>query len=301
MSKEIEKRINERISKRISERISERVYERMDDIWKRPVLLGEGTFSKVYRVTNSQSKELVVCKQSWQKHLAEREALILAKIKHPLFPVYKGMGEWKGIYCLFMEYIPGMNLRQYVNKRGKLSLERALDIVLELSEGLLYLHELSNAVIFRDLKPENVMIQQDGRVRLLDLGCVYITGDKQNGLAGTRGYAAPEQLRAGGHVGMESDVYALGKLFHFMLTGQDTFPCRYPKGVPRELQRLLARALEVEPKKRVPDIRSFLAELAIYKDKNPIKRLWKGKTVRNSEKKYNFYFKRNIIKGFNCF
>lgn len=283
----------------MSTKIEDSVNERKNDgIWKQPVLLGEGTFSKVYRVTNSITGEFAVCKQSNQKHLAEREALLLAKIKHPLFPVYKGEGEWKGKQCLFMEYIPGMDLGKYVRKRGKLSMERALDIVLDLAEGLLYLHELSKSVIFRDLKPENVMIQQDGRVRLVDLGCVYIVGDKENGLAGTRGYAAPEQLREGGYAGMESDVYALGKLFHFMLTGQNIFPCGYPKGVPRGLQRFLARALVSEPKKRVPDIRSFLAEVVIYKEKNPIKRLWKGKTGRSMERKYSFYFKRNIIKGF---
>lgn len=276
-----------------------RIEEKINgNIWNQPVLLGEGTFSRVYRVTNSITGEFTVCKQSNQNHMAEREALLLAKIEHPLFPVYKGKGEWKGKQCIFMEYIPGMDLGKYVRKRGKLSLERALDIVLDLAEGLLYLHELSESVIFRDLKPENVMVQQNGRVRLLDLGCAYITGDGKNGLAGTRGYAAPEQLRAGGDAGMECDVYALGMIFHFMLTGQDEFPGRYPKGVPGGLQRFLARALEKDPKKRVPDIRSFLAEVVIYKEKNPVKRLWKGKTGKNMEQKYDFYFKRNIIKGF---
>lgn len=252
-------------------------------------MLGKGAFSEVYRVTNEATGELAVCKISSLPEFGKREAQLLEKIRHPLFPAYKGQMMIQNKHYLLMEYICGSTLQQYVKKRGGLSQERAVEILLELAKGLNYLHERNNPIIFRDIKPENVMIQQDGRVRLVDVGCAYVTGSRDGSRAGTRGYAAPEQLKEGAEIGRESDVYALGKLLGYMLRGR--------KGISGGLLQLQKRATAEEPMYRIPDMRTLIFQLEIYRKKG--KRwqwLWNGKNILRKKTESDFYYKKNIHK-----
>lgn len=251
------------------------------------VLVGKGTFSEVYRVRNEATKEFVVYKISSRTELAEKEANILEKISHPLFPAYKGKFYENGQFVLIMEYICGEQLQKYVKRRGGLSQHRAVEIVMELAEGLSYLHELSETVIFRDIKPENILIQQDGRVRLVDLGCANTCGVPPQNRAGSRGYAAPEQFKQGNEIGVESDVYALGKLLTFMLTGT-----RY---VSPGLKMLIKRAIQENPRQRIPDMRTLRKLLLPYKEKNRIKRIWLRVKSRGNMKE-SFFYETNIKK-----
>lgn len=234
-----------------------------------PVLLGKGAFSEVYRVANEVTGEFAVCKISSQTELAQREAQLLKQIRHPLFPAYKEQWVMRNKHYLLMEYICGSTLQQYVEKRGGLCQERAVEILLELARGLNYLHEQINPIIFRDIKPENIMIQQDGKVRLVDVGCAYVTGSRDGSRAGSRGYAAPEQLQEGAGVGRESDVYALGKLLDYMLRDQ--------KHISGGLLQLQKRATKEEPFHRIPDMRALILQLEGYDA-------------------CGFYYKKNIIK-----
>ena len=251
------------------------------------VLLGTGAFSKVYRVMDEETKEFVVCKISSWTELAKKEADILEKINHPLFPAYRGKFYENGQFCLIMEYICGEQLQKIVKRRGGISQQRAVEIVLELAKGLLYLHELPEPVIFRDIKPENVLIQQDGRVRLVDLGCAYICGVPPENRAGSRGYAAPEQFIQGEEIGMESDVYALGKLLEFMLAGT--------RKVSPGLKRLMKRAVQEEPKQRIPDMRTFRKLLLPYREKDALKRV-RLKVQNRNLGKNSFFYKTNVRK-----
>lgn len=257
--------------------------------WKHPVLLGKGAFSKVYRVTNEATGELAVCKISSQLELAEREAMLLEKIRHPLFPAYRGRMVMQDKHYLLMEYICGSTLQQYVEKRKGLSQERAVEILLELAKGLNYLHEQSDTIIFRDIKPENILIQQDGRVRLVDVGCAYVTGSRDGSRAGTKGYAAPEQLKEGIVIGRESDVYALGMLLGYMLKGQ--------KGISGGLLRLQKRATEEDPIHRIPDMRTLILQLESYAEKgNWWQRLQYRRDNMGMGTNAGFYYKKNIHK-----
>ena len=240
-----------------------------EEKWTHPILLGKGAFSQVYRVTNEATGELAVCKITSRPELAKGEAQLLQKIRHPLFPKYLGQRQEAGRYFLYMEYICGCELRQYVERRGSLSPERAVEIVLELAQGLNYLHEQPEPVIFRDVKPENVMIQQDGRVRLVDVGCAYVSGTGDGSRAGTKGYAAPEQLLEDVELGRESDVYALGKLLEYMLKGR--------KRISKDLLQLIKRATRENPRQRIPDMRTFMLQLEGYEE-------------------CGFYYKKNIYK-----
>lgn len=263
-------------------------------------MLGKGAFSEVYRVKDDAAGAFWVCKVSSQVELAEHEAELLGKVNHPLFPKYRGRGLWQDRHYLLMEYVCGGTLGDYVRKRGSLSVGRAVEIAMELAEGLCYLHEQSETIIFRDIKPENVMVQMDGKIRLVDLGCACVAGRAEYGRAGSPGYAAPEQLAEGCSVGAESDVYGLGKLLYFMLTGKEMCGGRMEKcrHIPGGLMRLLYRATRQEPRKRIPDMRSFIQQLAVYEKGGSVPGRLKSRSLSvNGGRESAFYYEKNISKG----
>lgn len=230
-------------------------------------MLGEGAFSKVALVREQvsvkrqhtkerqgswQSVSYIACKISSRADLTFREADILSKIDHPLFPKYCGVWEEEGKVYLFMEYICGSNLEELLARRGSFSDAQAVRIGLELAEGLKYLHELQGPILFRDLKPANILIRQDGRVKLLDLGCACGTGEQTN-IAGTPEYAAPEQLKSGSFLTPAIDVYGLGKILQ-VITGKDC---------GNKLERVIKACIREQPRERIADMRGVISALAV--------------------------------------
>ncbi|MBQ2802411.1 MAG: serine/threonine protein kinase, partial [Lachnospiraceae bacterium] len=251
-----------------------------------PVLIGRGSFGAVYRVREKRTNRVLACKISTCLEMAEGEASLLGQIHHKLFPAYEAYYSWNGNSYLFMEYIAGSNLQRLLEQRGSLSQRVAVGITWEVAEGLKYLHEQCNPIIFRDIKPENIMICQDGSARLVDVGGAYIMSEKSVcNRVGSRGYAAPEQLAEGGSVGVESDVYALAKLLATMLHG---------RRVANGLGILIKQATEVENHKRIPDMRTFMQGLSIYYKGHWRKQIlaeWKSVGSRNKEAE--FYYQKN--------
>ena len=236
--------------------------------------LGEGAFSKVVLVrkralaqrkytekwrgdeqTESFSYD-AACKISYQAGLALREAETLARIDHPLFPKYLGVWQEGEKVYLLMEYVRGSSLEALLERRGSFSDLQIIHIGLELAEGLKYLHELPEPILFRDLKPANILVRQDGRVKLLDLGCACTAG-RQADLAGTPEYAAPEQLKSGSILTPASDVYGLGKTLQ-ALTGRKC---------GKRLKRVIAACMKERPQERIPDMRGVISALAALEKK----------------------------------
>lgn len=231
-------------------------------------LLGEGAFSKVVLVrkkvltqlqyTGKRRNDLqtesftdnAACKISCQTGLALKEAKTLAGIDHPLYPKYLDVWQEGEKVFLLMEYIRGSSLEGLLARRGGFSDAQIVKIGLELAEGLKYLHEMPKPILFRDLKPANIMLRQDGRVKLLDLGCACTTGPRAD-LAGTPEYASPEQLISGSILTPASDVYGLGKTLH-ALAGR-----KCGKG----LRKVIAACIREHPQERIPDMRGVISAL----------------------------------------
>lgn len=244
-------------------------------------LLGKGATSEVFCVREESSGRNFACKicreqalhqqASVQRKLFEREAALLRETAHPLFPVWKDDWETEGVGFLVMEYVMGASLEHFLERR-KRCIGEAVRIGLELADGLGYLHEKVPSVLYRDLKACHVIIQADGRVKLLDLGAACISEESGRSRAGTPGYAAPEQLMERDRAETASDVYALGKLLHFMLTGKN--PCcppseagpprMYDPHIPAGLSRVVERCLAQDPRERIPDMRILISQLAPY-------------------------------------
>lgn len=205
-------------------------------------LLGKGAFSRVYLATDSAGRRYA-CKVSENSALLLREAGFQKKAGHPLFPECLDAWEEEGRGWLLMEYVPGENLEAVVGKKGFFTPEQAAETGRELAGGLRYLHELRPPLLFRDIKPSNIMREPGGRIRLLDFGCVCPVGECR-GTAGTPGFGAPEQFRQGCVQGIAADVYGLGRTL-LALTGKN------PGG---RLGAVLRRCTVERAEERLPDM-----------------------------------------------
>ncbi|MGA2742077.1 MAG: serine/threonine-protein kinase [Bryobacteraceae bacterium] len=184
---------------------------------------------------------------------------------------------------MVMEWVDGRLLRQILNERGKLPSERAVRIALHICEVLEYIH--SQGIVHRDLKPDNIMVDDRDGVKLIDFGIAAKSGSRRltftklSQVMGTAEYISPEQVK-GKRGDARSDLYALGIMLYEMLTGKTPFsgdnpfqtmndrmfnnpvpPREIDPSISPQLQEILYRALERDPKKRYASAREFAWDL----------------------------------------
>jgi serine/threonine-protein kinase len=184
--------------------------------------LGHGASGTVYLVRHQRLNTLRAVK-SFKKDLSmgyyQNEVNLLKNLRHPGIPIIYDVEEDDERVYVVEEYIDGETLASRVGDGGKLKESEACAIALQLCEVLCYLHNRKEgAIVHLDLKPENVMLGRDGRVILLDYDSAALANHSRNACVGTAGYAAPEQYHRL-KTAQESDIYALGMLIMFMLTG----------------------------------------------------------------------------------
>ncbi|HEY1012299.1 MAG TPA: protein kinase, partial [Herpetosiphonaceae bacterium] len=206
--------------------------------------------------------------ETWQRAVEEfrREASLLARLSHPNLPHVIDQFEANGNQFLVMELIDGRTLRAELESRSApVPLGEALDWFRQLASVLSYLHGQASPIIYRDLKPANIMLRPDGRVTLIDFGIARLYKPGQSGdtsVYGTPGYAPPEQYGLG-QTDARSDVYSLAMVLHEVLTGHD--PARRKNvrpalvhearpDVPEHLGQALNRALALEPDERFASV-----------------------------------------------
>ncbi|HVA81950.1 MAG TPA: protein kinase [Candidatus Binataceae bacterium] len=204
----------------------------------------------------------------------QREADMLATLSNEHIPrVFDRFSEENRHY-LVMEYIEGQTLEDRLREAGgKLAEPVVIDIALQICDTLAYLHNLSPPVIYRDLKPSNVMIAAHGQVKLIDFGIARHFAPMQNAtMIGTQGYAPPEQYR--GRVELRSDLYALAATMHHALSGRDPAaepPFSFPPlrsaapGVNPALAELVDQTLNYDAALRPQDVVEFKTRLAAIK------------------------------------
>ena len=238
--------------------------------------IGAGATAVVYRVRHQKSSMVYACKISDQLQWLRPEAILLKRLKHPLFPEYKEYMEMNERGYLIMEYVEGCSLKQHLLRRGHFCENTVVEVILRLADGLGYLHMMNPQVIYRDLKPDNIILQPDGKVRLLDMGTASIPA---GWMAGTPGYASPEQLftgkdRTNAVLAPTSDIYTLGMVMRFMLTGQEPCPksrtetisVGYCPPVSGRIAEIVERCTKQYPEERIPDMREMIRELTEWRD-----------------------------------
>jgi serine/threonine protein kinase/Tfp pilus assembly protein PilF len=259
--------------------------------------LGAGGMGEVYVAEDERLGRKVALKFLPEEMAAEPErrkrfeceARALASLNHPNIVTIHSVEEREGLVFLVMERVEGSSLRDLL-ERGPLSIEKLVDIGRQIVEGLGAAHDAR--VLHRDLKPDNVMVTHDGRVKLLDFGLAKLLvppGADSDALTmaretspgmtlGTAGYMAPEQA-LGRNVDARADVFALGVLVYEMATGTNPFrgetlaaffdallnkppaPARSVNpALPSDLARILEKALEKNPARRYQSTRELLAD-----------------------------------------
>ena len=245
-------------------------------------LLGSGGFGAVYLAEDLRLQRPVAIKicstrslppdeATQAARLFQSEALTLARLRHPgltaVWDYFSQDDEW----FLVMEYVPGQTLRAVLKQHvGPLPVPQAVDYTSQLCEVLRYLHQQPHPIVFRDLKPGNIMVTPEGELKLIDFGIARLFSPGKitdTAQFGTPGYAPPEQY--GGQTEPRSDIYSLGAVVHQMLTGHNPAaspfalpPARLvnPKLTP-EIELALLRATAHKPADRFPTVDDFCAAL----------------------------------------
>jgi serine/threonine-protein kinase len=200
------------------------------------------------------------------------EAEMLAALNHPNLPRVTDHFEQDGKAYLVMEYVPGETLLSFLVREGLPQPQaRVFEWTRQLCDALDYLHTQHPPIIFRDLKPANIMLTPNGQVKLIDFGIarLFKPGQAKDTQAfGTIGYSAPEQYGKG-QTDARSDVYSLGVLLHQLLTGYDptSTPFRLPPAgqvnlsLPQQLSDAISAATNSDPDRRFASIAAFRAAL----------------------------------------
>lgn len=211
----------------------------------------------------------------------QREALSASSLSHPNIVEMYDVGEDNGIYYIVMEYIEGKTLKQLIKKRGSLTLSEAIDIMLQLTDGISHAHD--SYIIHRDLKPQNILIKEDGTIKITDFGIAMALNSTQltqtNSVMGSVHYLPPEQASGKGST-IRSDIYSMGILFYELLTGslpfkgdnaveialkqmRDDIPSIRKKNpaIPQSVENVVLKATAKNPKNRYADAKEMHADL----------------------------------------
>lgn len=201
-----------------------------------------------------------------------REANILATLNHPAIPQIYDFFDTNDRAYVIMEYINGSDLEMLLSKTRELPIDKVIEWAIELCDVLDYLHSHQpSPIVFRDMKPANIMIDSRGRVRLIDFGIAKVfEQNKKHTMIGTEGYSAPEQYR--GDVTTLSDIYGLGATLHQILTRKDprleppfSFNERpiadFNPNAPTALIAVIEKSLETEPANRFQSCQAMKAAL----------------------------------------
>lgn len=256
-------------------------------------LLGRGGMGSVYKARELTLDRYVALKiipdsrrgNSQFVERFRREARIAARLRHPRIVSVHEVGTLGDFPYFSMDYIEGSTLRAVVVRRGPLPPEDALSIVVEICRAVGHAH--AKGVIHRDLKPENVMIDTEGDVFVMDFGLARATEERglteSGAIMGTPFYMSPEQL-AGEKLDERSDVYSIGLILLYCLTGEDCFAADSITGVvtkhattriedvidrtsrlPPNLRELLVSMLQEDRNMRTRTVREVLERLTLRK------------------------------------
>ncbi|MBO4245281.1 MAG: Stk1 family PASTA domain-containing Ser/Thr kinase [Bacilli bacterium] len=218
----------------------------------------------------------------------QREALAASSLSHPNIVEVYDVGEDKGEYYIVMEYIEGKHLKQLLKKRGKLTLSEVIDIMSQLTDGMSVAHD--SYIIHRDIKPQNIMILENGLIKITDFGIAMALNSTQltqtNSVMGSVHYLPPEQANGKGAT-LKSDIYSMGILMYELLTGK--LPYRGDTAIevalkqlkeplpsikdevpnlPQSVENIIIKATAKNPKNRYQDAREMHNDLVTCLDES---------------------------------
>lgn len=246
--------------------------------------IGKGGMSNVYLVLNETAnkqwalKEIRKTGSNSEDIIAQSlitEINILKKLRHDHLPTIVDVIEDGSNIQILMDYVEGITLQQQIKTTGTQSEENVVKWMIQLAEVLKYLHEQTPPIIYRDLKPSNVMLKPNGDIVLIDFGTAKehkkLDGDETTSL-GTKGYASPEQMEGKGRTDQRTDIYSLGATAYHLLTNKAPLAYPYEFRPIREwnpnlssgLEKIIIKCLEKNPENRYQNCDELLFDLNHY-------------------------------------
>lgn len=218
----------------------------------------------------------------------QREAMSASALSHPNIVEMYDVGEDDGNYFIVMEYIDGKTLKNLIKKRGALTVAEVVDIMLQLTSAISCAHD--SYIIHRDIKPQNVMILDDGRVKITDFGIAIASNASEltqtNSVMGSVHYLPPEQANGAGATA-KSDIYSLGILMFELLTGKLPFKgenaveialkqmkeqipsvCAMNPEIPQSIENVILKACAKNPKNRYANVKDMYNDIKTALDED---------------------------------
>ena len=249
--------------------------------------IGSGGMADVYKAKDHVLNRLVAIKVLKQEYSTDatfvkkfrEEAQSAAGLSHPNIVNVYDVGEDDGVYFIVMELVQGITLKNYIDMKGKLDIREALNISVQIASGLSAAHE--NRIIHRDIKPQNIIMSRDGKVKVTDFGIAKVADSTTvtTTAAGTVHYISPEQAR-GGYSDERSDIYSLGITMYEMVTGRVPFegetnvavalmhiqseitpPRQLEPSIPVSFEKIILKCTQKKPERRYASARELIADL----------------------------------------
>lgn len=249
--------------------------------------VGAGGMSDVYKAKDhilSRFVAIKVLKQEFSEDSSfvtkfRAEAQSAAGLEHPNIVNIYDVGSENGLYYIVMEYVEGITLKTYIEKKGQLSFKESASIAIQVARGIEAAHNKN--IIHRDIKPQNIIISTDGKVKVTDFGIAKATSSNtiSSDVMGSVHYASPEQAR-NGFVDGRSDIYSLGIVMFEMVTGRVPFdgdttvavalqhlqeeiarPSIYAPDLPISFEKIILKCTQKTPERRYQTIEELLTDI----------------------------------------
>ena len=249
--------------------------------------IGTGGMADVYKAKDHKLNRYVavkVLKPEFREDTTfirkfRSEAQAAAGLTHPNIVNVFDVGDDEGVYYIVMELIEGITLKEYISKKGKLSIKEATSIAIQVSMGLEAAH--NHGIVHRDVKPQNIIISTDGKVKVTDFGIARAASSNtiSSNVMGSVHYSSPEQVR-GGYSDEKSDIYSLGITLYEMVTGRVPFdgdttvaiaikhlqeemvpPSVYAENLPYSLEQIILKCTQKSVNRRYEKMEEVIADL----------------------------------------
>lgn len=248
--------------------------------------IGRGGMSTVYLAINEKANKPWAVKEVRKNGISNRELVkqslmveinLLKKLKHKGLPSIVDIIDQQDNYLIVMDYIEGITLENIMQEEGVQPQEKVVDWAIQLCDVLQYLHTRKPAIIYRDMKPSNIMLRSDGSVVLIDFGTAREFKERHvedTTCLGTQGYAAPEQFGGMGQTDERTDIYSLGATMYRLVTGHnpseppyEMYPITHwnPR-LSTGLEGIIAKCTSKDPKSRYQSVQEVRYALEHYQD-----------------------------------
>lgn len=261
----------------------------IDDKYEILKEIGHGGMSVVYLAMDKRLNKQWAIKELQKKardanneiviQSAIAEANMIKKLDHPALPRIVDIIDEQDVIYVVMDYIEGETLDYVVNQYGAQSQEQVIDWAKQLCQVLHYLHTRTPPIIYRDMKPANVMLKPDGNLKVIDFGIAreYKSSNLQDTIClGTRGYAAPEQFGGQGQTDARTDIYCLGATLYHLVTGHnpaeppyEIYPIRHWNSqLSGGLENIIEKCTQLNPNDRYQSCAELLYVLEHYEEED---------------------------------